>query len=109
RYGMITIGVVLICIGALSACGGAMMPMTVMMGNLGAGQNGPPVPHQTQMIIGLTLLYLTLAGGMIFVAIGTLRCQRWARPVVIVVSAGCLITGIAAMIAFGLGYSDFAN
>jgi len=110
RGGMIAIGIILICIGGLCACMGAMMPMALLMqGNLAAGQKTPAIPHATQMMIGAAVVYVTIAGAIIFVAIGTLRCQRWARPVMIVISALTLISGIAGLAIFGLGYSSFAG
>ena len=60
-------------------------------------------PLHVRQVISAGLMYLSVAVAFVWIGIGSIRCQRWVRPIVIVVSVLWLIVGIVGTIAALIG------
>lgn len=95
RVGLIIFGIILIGSGILVAL---MIPVMIL-GLLMSGHLPGTEPIPLRVALPSFLLYTGLAVTFVWLGIGSLKCCRWARALVLLLSWGWLIAGI---ISFGM-------
>ncbi len=93
----VAIGVILIVLGAISACVGALTPVALFVPQAAAGPANAMRPAVRDAGVGAAM-YLGLAIVAITVGIGTIRTMRWSRPLILIGSFHWLVGGVVAMI-----------
>jgi hypothetical protein len=97
RSGLLVFGIITIVLGGLSGCLGAFMPVTLVIPQPTGMPRGA---RQVSTVISAALTYVLLAATLIWIGIGSIRAQRWVRPVVLATATMTLISGIF-MLVFG--------
>ena len=90
RTGSTVFGTIAIVIGASSGCLGLFIPLA-MLAPQPRGQN------PGTMVSG-TLLYLVVAGSLIWLGIGAIQMRRWVRPLVLTLGTVILIIGAFSVV-----------
>lgn len=86
-------GIILIIVGAGTGCVAFSLPLA-MLAPRPAGVGGMPV---MQLVMGIAI-YLAGAVLLVWTGIGSIRCQRWCRPIVLVFCTLALISGVVGLI-----------
>jgi hypothetical protein len=96
KTGLVLFGVAEIILGGLCALA---VPM-VLIGQIFA-RRGPDLPHPPPVLPALTM-YALMAGVFIWLGIGSILARRWARALVLCLSAAGLCGGVigCAVLAF---------
>lgn len=97
QTGLLIFGILAILLGAGSGCMGLMAPISLLV-----PQPRGAARMQAGAVIGGALLYLAVAGGFIWMGVGSIRRQRWVRPVVLAVMSLALVAGIFTLIAMAV-------
>lgn len=96
RAGLITFGIISIVLGALAGCASLTMPLAMLAARMAPQQQATGMTI-SGMILAMTF-YVAAATALIWTGIGSCRCQRWVRPVILCVAWPGLIFGILAMV-----------
>lgn len=94
KTGLIVFGVLLIILGALNALAVPLLFLGILMSK--TMSNAPPMPMHT--LLPGVVMYSGLAALFITLGIGSVRCRRWARAVILVLSWFWLVGGIETVI-----------
>ncbi len=97
RTGLLVFGILEIILGCLLAL---MVPLMVL-GQLLAGQLPGAEPTPLRMLLPAVLMYVGMAAAFIWLGIGSVRCRRWARALLLIISWMWLVGGIAGTLAVG--------
>jgi len=95
RAGLIIFGIISIVLGALAGCGSLTMPLAMLAAKMAPQQASSM--NLSAMILAM-VFYVGIATALIWTGIGSCRCQRWVRPVILCVAWPGLIFGILAMV-----------
>lgn len=95
RTGLIIFGVLEILLGCLCLL---LVPAMFFGQKAQADMTGEPVNYQ--MIIPGVLFYAVLAVAFIWLGIGSIKCRRWARALMLVLSWSWLVVGVISVAAF---------
>jgi hypothetical protein len=95
RGGLKTMGVVLIVLGSFSGCLGVITPAN-MMGSRTPGMPGPLLRD----VLALLVMCLLIAVMLITIGAGSLRIQRWSKPVILVLAGTWAVTGLLGFISW---------
>src|SRR5437867_1413794 len=115
RTSLIVAGIFLLLLGGLSACFGALTPIGMFFAStvppvpatrpVGAGASGPavtvgatPFPMDFRTIAAAVMVYLGIAGVLIWAGVGAVRVRRWARPVTLVFAGMWLAMGAVGLV-----------
>lgn len=90
RTALIVVGVLLIVLG----CGAGLMVPLVLLGQVLAGQVQGVEPTPMRMLAPGLASYAGLAVAFVWLGIGSIRCRRWARSLVLVIAWVWLFSGI---------------
>ncbi len=83
RTGLIAFGVISIVIGSLAGCMTLVTPMVLLIPRtLPPSQQQPPALSPAVAIFTVAL-YAAIATAFIWIGIGSCRCQRWVRPIIL--------------------------
>lgn len=102
---LMAMGIILICFGAMAGCMTVLMPVgmafqQVAANNPAATQAGFTTTEQSPLhLVVAMLIYGLIAGGLIWTGIGSIRAQRWVRPIVLIFSTMWLAIGCVVLIA----------
>jgi len=94
RTGLIALGILEILLGA---CCVLMVPLMVFGQLMAANMSG--APPSLRMIIPAALIYGVLAVTFIWLGIGSIKCRRWARALLLILSWSWLAVGILSVAA----------
>jgi hypothetical protein len=94
RAGLIALGILEILLGAGCAL---MIPLMVFGQLMAANMSG--APPSLRMIIPAALIYVVLAVTLIWLGIGSIKCRRWARGLLLILSWSWLAVGIISVAA----------
>lgn len=83
KTGLVVYGVFLILFGSLAGCLTIAVPITIVRGQGGETSAGG--------IISALLAYAGVATGLIWTGIGSIRAQRWTRPIVLIIGTITLV------------------
>ncbi|HLL90909.1 MAG TPA: hypothetical protein VK324_16530 [Tepidisphaeraceae bacterium] len=97
RGGLIAMGVVSIVLGALAGCVAALTPVGLIVQRMAPQQ--PVVAPPVASVVSGMLIYVAVATALIWTGIGSCRCRRWCRAVVLVVAWPALVTGVLGVAA----------
>jgi len=95
RTGLIVFGILLI----LWGCGVALLIPFMLLGTLFSGTLPGTEPVPIRVVLPGLFFYLFLAVAFIWLGIGSLKCRRWARALILVIAWGWLVAGTEALIA----------
>ena len=107
RIGLIAFGVLQLLIALAFLAMGALQLLMAAGAHRFAAQGVPPASRSSLMLVGC--LYLALATVAAVLAIGSMRCRRWARALNLVLSALGLALGVvsvATLVLFWPGMKD---
>src|SRR5687768_9751912 len=104
RGGLVAFGIVSLLIGALAGCGTLLMPLS-LIGLAFAPGAALPEGLILQLIIS-TLIYGAAATVFIWTGIGSIRCKRWVRPIVISLGWPTIIMGVLGLVGWALFARD---
>jgi hypothetical protein len=93
--GLMVFGILVIIVGCLL---GLMVPF-MLLGQLMAGRVPGVEPTPLRLILPAIGMYLGMAVAFIWLGIGSLRCRRWARALLLITSWIWLIGGLAGVVA----------
>lgn len=94
RGGLIAFGVISIVIGSLAGCMAlAALPMMLLIPRTLPAQQQPPGLSPAAAMFTL-VLYAAIATAFIWIGIGSCRCQRWVRPIILCLAWPGLVFGI---------------
>jgi hypothetical protein len=100
RGGLIAFGIISILIGALAGCLAILTPLSLMMV---AFVPRAAVPPQPVVQIAMTAaIYAAAATLFIWTGIGSIRCRRWVRPIVISLGWPMIIMGVLGLAGWAL-------
>ena len=94
RGGLIAFGVVSILIGSLAGCLAMLTPVSLAM------MSFAPAAARDDVILDLivaTVFYAAAATLFIWTGIGSIRCRRWVRPIVISLGWPTIIAGVLGL------------
>jgi hypothetical protein len=94
RGGLKAMGVILILIGAVLGCLGALTPLSLLV-----TVPGQPKPMARDILLGAGM-YLLMSTILITAGVGSLRAKRWSRPMVIIVSGTWTAVGTLGLISW---------
>ena len=94
RAGLILFGVLEVLLGCLCAL---LAPAMFFGQTMQAQMSGTPVNYQ--MIIPGAVFYAAIAVAFVWLGIGSIRCRRWARALMLVFAWSWLVVGIISMVA----------
>jgi hypothetical protein len=94
RTGLIAFGILEILLGA---CCVLMVPLMVFGQLMAANMSG--TPPSLWMIIPAALIYAGMAVTLIWLGIGSIKCRRWARALLLILSWSWLAVGILSVAA----------
>jgi MFS family permease len=99
KGGLIGWGVVLIVLGALSGCLTLAIPLALATAGMA------PSPRPANYIAGM-IISIVLYGGttavLLTLGIGSVRCRRWVRPLVMILATAAIVAGVSALITIAL-------
>ncbi len=98
RIGLMVFGILLILLGALVAFAIPFM----LLGQLMASRMPDAPVTPMQFIWPAILMYLGVATVFIWLGIGSIKCRRWARALLLVIGWMWLIMGIVGVISVGV-------
>jgi hypothetical protein len=87
-------GIVLIVLGAGAGCLSLTVPLALLAPRAAGATPSMPLA-QLMTAVGM---YVSLSVALIWLGIGSIRCRRWSRPIVLVLCVLCLICGILGTI-----------
>lgn len=91
RGGLIAFGVISIVIGSLAGCFSLMMPLAMLAMKSVPNKVGEAKPGT--LVVGL-IVYVLIATGFLGLGIGSCKCRRWVRPLVLCIAWPWLIGGL---------------
>src|SRR5688572_1546336 len=94
RGGLIAFGIVSILIGSLAGCFAMLTPLSLAM------MSFAPTAARDDVIFDLivvTVFYAAAATLFIWTGIGSIRCRRWVRPIVISLGWPTIIMGVLGL------------
>jgi hypothetical protein len=94
RSGLIAFGVISIIIGSLAGCLALSMPMLLLLGGRVAQQQPQAGHFAPAPAVFVMALYAAVATAFIWIGIGSCRCQRWVRPIILCLAWPGLVCGI---------------
>ena len=94
RTAMMIFGVILILIGAGAGCMSLLMPLSFLAPVESQAPEGLALKPSAQTILPSMVLYAMVAAGFIALGVGSIRCRRWAPPVVVAAAWIWLIAGV---------------
>ncbi|MDB5290493.1 MAG: hypothetical protein JWL69_1734 [Phycisphaerales bacterium] len=104
QTGLVVFGIISILLGAGSGCMGLLAPIALLIPQpQGAGR------MQAGAIISGAVLYLGVAGGFIWLGVGSIRKRRWVRPIVLAVMSLALVVGVFTAIAAAFTATNIQN
>jgi hypothetical protein len=90
---LLVMGIILIAMGAISGCMGIVAPIGIIVSQ----KANPAVQHNVRdMAAGLGILVL-VSIALIWGGIGSIRCRRWIRPLVLILGTLGLVVGVGTM------------
>lgn len=98
RSGLMAFGVIEIILGALAA----LMAPFALLGAIMARRMPGAMALPFRYVIWQVVLYVLVAVCFIVLGVGSLKCRRWARALVLVLSWIWLIAGVFGLIILGL-------
>ena len=105
--GLVAFGVISIVIGSglllIGAIGIVGLYMMARMGPAGTAD-------ATAALAGMMILIAVLAALLFWVGIGSIRCRRWVRPVILPLAWAWLVSGLLAVVTMAAaGFADHPN
>lgn len=92
RTGLLVLGILEILLGGLCAL---LVPLMVLGQVMAANMTGGSANYR--MAVPGVLMYGLLAVAFIWLGIGSIRCRRWARALLLILSWSWLVTGVIAI------------
>ena len=105
-------GVLLVVLGAISGCFGAMTPLGMIAAAMaprpatmpGAGAPAAaPFQYDFRTMAVAGAMYVIAAALFIWAGVGSLRLRRWAKPVMLVLGWSWLVTGVGGTVYWLVG------
>src|SRR5579862_5052685 len=94
--GLIAFGVISIVIGSLSGCLALAVPLPLFIHNM-SPPGAAPAPDVSTIVAAL-ILYGVFATAFIWIGVGSCKCRRWVRPIVLCVAWPSLVMGILSAV-----------
>ena len=104
RGGLIAFGIISIVIGSLAGCLAVLSPFSLMAMSFAPGAVAPR--EVIIQIVITTVIYGAAAVLFIWTGIGSIRCQRWVRPIVISLGWPTIIAGFFTLAGWVLFARD---
>lgn len=96
KGGLIAMGVIFFCIGAMTACGTLAIPFSMLSGARPAG------PDAATLVLILAF-YGAIATAAIWIGVGCCRARRWVRPLVLATAWPWLLMGCVMFVFMIVG------
>jgi hypothetical protein len=96
RVGLIAFGTLLIIGGLLMLAAAPLVLVSQLLLPL-AGAAGAGMP--TAQLVGVVVALLAMGSGVITLGIGSIRCRRWARALVLAIAGICAAFGLLGMVS----------
>jgi hypothetical protein len=104
RGALIAFGVVTIIIGALAACVAVLTPLSLLVT---AFAPAAPPPNAVEQVLFTAAVYAAAATLFIWTGIGSVRCRRWVRPIIISLGWPMIILGVLGLAGWLIFARDF--
>ncbi len=99
RGGLIGWGVVLIVIGALAGMATLLIAFAFVMFQWQmTNKAGSPITFEWRAMLIPVLMYAGVAVAFIWTGVGSIRCKRWVRPIVLIIGWTWLLTGVLGVV-----------
>src|SRR5690606_6924630 len=95
RGGLKTMGILLLALGAFSGCFGVYSPAT-MLGPRAEGVPGPLLRD----VVWTVMKYILSAGLLMTFGAGSIRLERWSRPMIMVLSGTWIVYGVVELLTW---------
>src|SRR5262245_4988302 len=92
KTGLTVMGVVLIVMGGLAGCMTILTPL-----GIAAGRRSSPAQFEMRDAVFILLMYALISAALIWGGIGSIRCRRWIRPLVLIMATLALLTGVITL------------
>ncbi len=102
KSALLAFGIIMILMGALAGCGTLLMPAALIIQRSALASMQPQQTIQPGMIVMAVAIYAAVATGLIWTGIGSIRAQRWVRPIVLIFGTLWLAMGIVGIAGMAL-------
>jgi hypothetical protein len=93
KTGLLVMGIILIAMGAIAACLSVLAPIGLIVGR----RANPSAQLEVRAAVVGLLVYALLSIALIWGGIGSIKCRRWIRPLVLVLGTLCLLVGVLTL------------
>jgi hypothetical protein len=96
RTGLLVFGILEMLLGALCVLMVGLMVLGQAMVSRTTG-----AAHNSRMLLPATLVYVALAAALVWLGIGSIRCRRWARALLLILAWSWLFVGVITVPVMG--------